>query len=244
MKKLISILTLLALIIFSINAQEQEITTTDIKEEVRELKPKSKSADKFMITLTFDNLFHKENNGIKTQWHSRGIGIHYMYDVPIKTSPFSGAIGLGYSHSSYYHNSNIVEDSLGTRFNPINDFKEDDDFKRRKLSTNFIELPLEFRYRSKPDKNANMWKAAVGFKAGIRVGTASVEKNLDLENDYYKLSKVKKWQDVNIARVGPTLRVGYGSFNLFAFYSVTGLFKKSNNLDMTPFSIGFTITSF
>jgi hypothetical protein len=167
-----------------------------------------------------------------------------MYDKPIKNTKFSGAAGLGYSHSSYYHNSNIFEDSLGTRFAPINEFKDDDDFKRRKLATNFIEIPIELRYRSKPDKNANMWKAAIGFKAGVRVGTASKEKNFDIENEYYRMYKTKKWQDVNIARVGPTLRVGYGSFNLFAFYSVTGLFKKSNNLDMTPFSVGLTITSF
>lgn len=241
MKKLISILTLLALIVFSINAQETT-APAEQTETVRELKPKSKSADKFMITLTFDNLFHKETNGFATRWHSRGVGLHYMYDVPIKSSGFSVAPGLGFTHSSYFHNSNIFEDSTGTRFAPIADFSDNDDFKRRKLAVNYLEIPVEFRYRSKPDKKANMWKVAAGVKAGIRVGAASKEKNLD--NGYYKIFKTKGWQDVNLVRVGPTLRVGYGSFNLFAFYSVTGLFKNSNNLDMTPFAVGITICSF
>jgi hypothetical protein len=235
MKKLISLLTLIALIVFSIKAEEPA-------EQANELKPKSKSADKFMFTFTFDNVFHQENNGFATRWGSRGAGLHFMYDIPFKSSGFSVAPGLGFSHSSYYHNSFMVEDADGTRFEPIADFKENDDFKRHKLAVNFIELPVELRFRTKPNKAGNMWKLAAGFKAGFRL--TAVNKEVRKENDYFKKFKTKGFRDVNQIRVGPTLRFGYGAFNVFAFYSVTGLFKNSNNLDMTPFAIGITICSF
>jgi len=239
MKKLLSLICLLALIIFSITAQETADATS---EPATEVKPKSKSADKFMFTYTFDNVFHQETNGFATRWSSRGVGLHFMYDVPFKSSGFSVAPGLGFSHASYYHNSFMVEDADGTRFEPIADFKDNDDYKRHKLAVNFIELPVELRFRTKPNKSGSMWKVAAGFKAGFRL--TAVNKEVRKENDYYKKFKTKGYRDVNQVRVGPTLRFGYGAFNLFAFYSITGLFKNSVNIDMTPFSIGVTICSF
>lgn len=248
MKKIIFGLAFIAFAFANVSAQETETDqqgqeVEEVNEQVREMLEKSKSADKFMMTLSFDNVFHQETNGFKTNWSSRGVGFHFMYDVPFgENSRFSVAPGLGFTHSAYYHNSSMVEDSLGTRFEPIPDFKDDDTYKRHRLAVNFIEIPLELRYRSKPDKKARMWKVAVGAKVGYRLSTATTE--VREEEGYKRKFKVKRWQDVNPLRVGPTFRFGYGAFNLFAFYSITGLFKDAAEMDMNHFSIGLTITAF
>ncbi|MGB1247665.1 MAG: outer membrane beta-barrel protein [Chitinophagales bacterium] len=234
MKRFVSIFCMVFFLALQINAQEHH----DYPEPT---EYPNTSKDKFMVSLSFDNLFHKETNGFTTRWHSRGIGLHFMYDIPINNSKVSIAPGIGFSHSSYYHNSFIGEDSTGTFFTPIADFKDNDDFKRHKLTTNFIEIPLELRIRSNPDNKGNIWKVAFGFKAGLKlVATSKETRKID---GYFRKIKTKNYHDINLLRAGPTFRIGYGSFNLHAFYSVTNLFKKNKGPEMTPFSVGITFTA-
>ena len=131
-----------------VNEEEVEIAVDD----------KMEPRDRFMINLTFDNLFHKENDGFETKWLSRGVGLYYMYDIPIKNSRVSIAPGLGFSHSSYYHNSFMVEDSTGTDFNPIANYNDQDEFKRHKLAVNYVEIPVELRFFGKPSEKGNVFK--------------------------------------------------------------------------------------
>lgn len=208
--------------------------------EEEELPAKMEPRDRFMFNLTFDNVFHKETNGFQTRWHSRGIGIYYMYDIPIMNSRVSFAPGIGFSHASYYHNSFMVEDSTGTDFNPIPNYRDQDNFKKHKLALNYLDIPIELRFFSKPSKKGNMFKAAIGFRASVKL--TAVNKETNKTNGYFKKYKTKGFKDVGLFRGGPTLRLGYGGFNIFAFYSVTELFKKNAGPAMTPFSIGISIT--
>ena len=230
----------IALLIFGANVQAQDVINETDYEYPEEVKTKMEPRDRFMFNITFDNLFHKEDNGFKTMWHSRGIGMYYMYDIPIKKSRVSIAPGIGFSHVSYYHNSSMVEDSSGTYFNPIEDFRDNDDVKKHKLGVNYLDIPVELRFFSKPSKKGQLFKLAVGFRASVKLTAINKETNKD--NGYFKKYKTKGFKDVNIFRGGPTLRVGYGGFNIFAFYSVTDLFKNNKGPEMTPFSIGISIT--
>lgn len=223
---------------FGMSSYAQDTEPVSIEEE--EIKTKMEPRDRFMFNLTVDNLFHKETNGFKTKWHSRGIGMYYMYDIPIMKSRVSIAPGIGFSHVSYYHNSFMVEDSTRTNFNPIPNYDDQDDFKKHKLAINYLDIPVELRFYSKPSKNGNVFKAAIGFRASLKLTAVNKESNKD--NGYYKKVKTKGYKDVALFRGGPTLRVGYGGFNIFAFYSVTDVFTKNKGPEMTPFSIGISIT--
>ena len=217
-------------------------TSTETEKPVVEAQAKKR--DRLIFTIGFDNLFHKMTNGFATKWHSRGIGFYYMHDIPIKNSKkVSFAPGLGIQYSNYYHNSSIYEDSLGTNFTPIDNFKDDDNYKRHKLSTTHLEVPLELRFFSeKVQKNGNQLKAAVGFKTGVKLSAFAKEVRRSPDG-YFKRYKEKGFHDVNIVRAGPTFRIGYGAFNVFAFYSVTHLFKKDRGPEMTPFSIGISFNT-
>jgi len=238
MKKISILLAVILGFISFANAQNEVEVQNDSIADV-----KSEPRDRFMINISFDNAFHKETNGFKTQWHSRGIALYYMYDIPIKNSRVSIAPGLGFRHSSLYHNSFMTEldDSEGTIFTPIEDFNDDDDYKKHKLATNYFEIPIELRFFSKPGKNGKVVKAALGFRGSVKL--TAVNKETNKENGYYKKYKTKGYKDVNVFQGGPTFRVGYGGFNIFAYYGVVGIFKKDQGPDLTPFSIGISITS-
>lgn len=221
-------------------AQPETVKEEMEKNGIEDIQKTSEPRDRFMFNLTFDNVFHKETNGFKTNWASRGVGMYYMYDIPIKNSRVSIAPGIGFRHTSLYHNSFMVEDSTGTYFNPIADYKKDDNYKANKLAVNYFEIPVELRFFSKPTNNGKLVKAAIGFRGGVKLTAVNKEKNKD--NGYYKKYKTKGWKDVSTFEGGPTLRIGYGGFNVFAYYSVSHLFKKNNGPTMTPFSIGISIT--
>ena len=233
---------ILLTIVFGITSMSfAQETVQELNDSINEAKVANGPRDRFMFNLSFDNAFHKETNGFKTQWHSRGIGLYYMYDIPIKNSRVSIAPGLGFRHVSLYHNSFMIEDANGTSFTAIADYKDNDDYKKHKLATNYIEIPVELRFFSKPGKSGKVVKAAVGFRGSFKL--TAVNKETNKENDYYKKFKTKGYKDVNTFQAGPTLRVGYGGFNVFAYYGVLDVFKKDRGPSLTPFSIGISITS-
>lgn len=240
MRKLVVVFTMVLGMSFYTQAQS---TIEEKNDSILEETFNSEPRDRIMFNLTFDNVFHKEDNGFATQWHSRGVGMYYMYDIPIKDRRISVAPGLGFRHSSLYHNSFMVEqaNSAGTVFNPIADYKDNDDYKRHKLATNYIEIPVELRFFSKPFKNGKFIKAALGMRGSFKL--TAVNKEMNRENGYFKKYKTKGFKDVNTFQAGPTFRIGYGGFNLFAYYGLLGVFKKSQGPDLTPFSIGISITS-
>ena len=79
----------------------------------------------------------------------------------------SFAPGIGVSNKNVYHRHQMMDTaSTGVTFAPL---VNESNYKVNKLTLTYIEIPVELRFRSKPDKLDNHWKVALGFKAGIRV---------------------------------------------------------------------------
>ncbi|MGB0885189.1 MAG: outer membrane beta-barrel protein [Chitinophagales bacterium] len=235
-------LVLIAILAFNFNISAQETTSTEKKENKIKKTFESESKDRLFLVLNHDNLLHKETNGFKTQWYSRGIGAYFMWDFQIKKSRFSVAPGVGYNFAAYYHNGRMQEDSSGISFPTIVDLKNDNTYKRGRLAVHYIEVPIELRFRHM-FKNTNMsLKLAVGIKGSVKVSTTAKEVRTG-PNDYAKHYNTANFKDINTFRVGPTFRVGYGPFNLLAYYNLMPLFKKGKGPAMTPFSIGIAFTT-
>jgi hypothetical protein len=203
------------------------------------------SKDRFTIDLLGDNWIYNSNdarmNGLKTKWWSRGINIYFSWDFRIKKSRVSIAPGIGYSASNIYSRHGLVEDSVGTHFSPlttINPSIAESDYKVNKLTLQYVDIPVELRIRSNPDKFDNMWKVAIGFKAGIRVDAHTKEKTK--VGSVAKVDIERRFPDFNLFRFGPTLRVGYSVFNITAYYGVLNVFKKDRGPVANEFSIGIS----
>lgn len=223
----------------SVAAQDDEGTKTF--EETKAIVNKAK--DRLVIDLSVDMLFHKPDS-LKVKFFSRGLNAYFMYDVVIAKSHFSFAPGLGIGTNNYYINSSIVSDTTKTYFVPIN--KDNYDYKKNKISVAYLDIPIELRFRSKPNEKGTSWKLGAGFKAGVNISNKWKYKGPDLAADPTTTNKDDvKWKQFNIDyiqkfRYGVTLRGGYGMVNAFVYYSLSDLFK-SGSARLTPFSFGIQL---
>jgi hypothetical protein len=170
-----------------------------------------------------------------------------MYDVAFGKKKivknFSIAPGIGVGSENYYFKNYKLTwhyDSL-TRFKPLGDSISS---KNSKLNMTYIDIPIELRYRSEPNKKTGMsWKIAVGFKFGFLVGSKWKYKGEDPNKGTNGESVTIK--DIGVAnmskfRYGPTIRGGYGPVSIFAYYSVGSAFTTKGP-KMNPIVFGISI---
>lgn len=201
--------------------------------------------DRFTVDLFGSNWIYDKNsarmNGLQTKWWSRGISIYFSWDFRIKKSRVSFAPGIGYSCSNIYSRHGLWEDSTGTSFRKLTDINPniaEGDYKVNKLTLQYVDIPLELRIRTNPDKFNNCWKFVVGFKAGIRVDAHTKEKTK--VGNVVKVNVERRFPDFNLLRMGPTIRIGYSVVNVFAYYGVLDVFKKGKGPKANEFTVGIS----
>ncbi len=177
----------------------------------------------------------------------RGLGISFMFDKPFKTDPhWSVAFGVGINGSSMFFNKMSVDiDALSVSKLPFTNRDSSNHFKKYKLVTAFLEVPVELRYTFSPQKENKSWKAALGVKVGTLInahtkGKTLQDKNGNTLNSYTE--KISKKSFFNSNRVVATARVGIGHFTLVGNYTISSLLKDGTGPDIHPYQIGLCIS--
>jgi hypothetical protein len=180
-------------------------------------------------------------------WGSRSITFYYMYEVQLWNEKFTLHPGIGIASDKYSFKEDITV--LRTDGNgQINILPlSNSDLRKSWLATDYIDIPLEFRFRTNPGRNA--FRLAVGGKVGVLYATRTKLKFKDEGND--EMIKVKEKNDygVNRWRYGLIGRIGLGPVNLFGFYSMNELFESSalQSIDSSvrpqTFTLGITLTA-
>ncbi len=205
-------------------------------------KPKAKPQAKERTFLTYDfNFLSSSGSGIKVSpIRSGGVTAAVFFDKPLGRSPISLAIGVGFSSFNIHSRSVIASDSVGANY--FMKLPDSMNIKRNKLSLNYVEVPFELRFRSKPNAKNQSFKFAVGFKVGYMLQSHWKFKGEDLSTAAKDVIKTKSFDINNISpfRFGPTVRVGYGMFNVYAFYSMQGIFNDVNVSKGQPNPQGLT----
>ena len=178
---------------------------------------------------------------------SRGLGISLMFDKPFKTDPhWSVAFGVGVNGSSMFFKKMSVDiNATGTSKLPFSILDSSDHFKKYKLVTAYLEVPVELRYTFSPQKENKSWKAALGLKVGVLINAHTKGKTLQDKNDNTINSyteKISRKTFFNSNRVVATARVGIGHFTLVGNYSVSSLLKDGAGPDIRPYQIGLCIS--
>ena len=207
----------------------------------------NRSNDHFLIQVGKDSWANSPDT-IDVKTLSRSFGIYLMMDFPFKTNPhFSVALGLGISSSNMYFKDTYLDIS-GKTNSPSLLFQNVQDtthFKKFKLQTSFLEIPVEFRYSSNPENPNKSWKVAVGAKIGTMLSAHTKGKNLlsgsgGTINSFTQKEKSKRY--FNKTRFAVTGRLGYGSLSLFTAWQVNSYFKEGLGPDVRPYTIGLTIS--
>lgn len=142
--------------------------------------PIDQPGDHFMISLSKD-FWTGAPDSISTRMKglSRGINVAFMLNKPFKSDPrWAVAFGLGVSHSSiFFKNTSVDLKSSATQL-PFRSLDSTDHFKKYKLATTFVEVPIELRYFFDPVNEKKSWKIALGVKVGTMLNAHTKGKTL------------------------------------------------------------------
>ena len=206
-----------------------------------------RAADHFMFQLGYDNWAGLPDSiDIKGFNHSEGF--YFMYDFPFKTDPrFSIGAGIGIGSSNIYFNSTYPQvaayNNSTLAFTNVNGASSG--FKKFKLVTTYLEIPLELRFAVDPEHMDKSWKVAVGTKIGLML--SAYTKGVDPTNGAGQVvahtsEKESSKQFFSTAKFAPMIRVSKGVFGIYGQLQANSLIKTGAGPSVFPFSFGFVIS--
>lgn len=203
------------------------------------------SNDHFLIQLGYLN-WSGQPDSIHTKGFPRSLNFYLMLNFPFRTDPhWSVALGPGIASDHMVFDKmtlGIKDPTPSIRFNDVSDTAH---FKRYKLVTAYLEVPVELRYRFNPDNDKKSVKIAIGAKVGTLINAHTKGVNLQNTsnqsiNDYTVKEASKRF--FNKQRLSVMGRLGYGPLSLFASYSVTPVFKEGLGPAVRPLTVGLTLS--
>lgn len=206
--------------------------------------------DHFMLQLGY-NGWASIPDTINTKGIPRSFNMYFMFDFPFKTNPrFSVGIGAGLGTDNFYLNKQTI-DIAGRNSNQLSFRKDSTYFKKYKIATTYLEIPVELRFAADPENTNKSWKAAIGAKIGTMLSAMTKGKTLMNSNGgtiltYTEKTKSKRY--FNTTRLAVTARISKGVFGIYGMYQVNQLFKdgaapsSSGLQNIRPFQIGLTIS--
>lgn len=146
-----------------------------------------------------------------------GIQLGYIRDIPINEARnFGFGIGLGYAVNNYFTNLQASESPEGINYASIPD---DVSFKRNKIETHLLEMPLEIRWRTSTSKNYKFWRIYGGVKLGYIFANASKFVS-DADKVKFSNDDLRKFQtDIYFS-------FGYNTWNFYASYGLNKIFES------------------
>lgn len=244
MKKLITLSLALALVL-PLFAQDSTIAKPK-KKDWSKLNLSNRANDHFMLQVGY-NGWASMPDTVDTKGIPRSFNMYFMFDFPFKTSPrFSVGIGLGLASDNYYLDKMTVdisgESSSSLTFTSVS---ETNYFKKYKIATTYLELPVELRFAADPENTNKSWKLAVGGKVGTLLSAMTKGKNLMSStgatlNSYTEKIKSKRY--FNSTRLSVTGRVSKGIFGIYGTYQINNFIKDGEGPDIRPFQIGISIS--
>ena len=244
MKKVI--LSVVSILFFGMFLNAQTTATTGSKK----LDLTGRPADHFMFQFGTDTWTNRPDSVNVGGGLSRHFNLYFMYDKPFTTNPkYSVAFGAGVGTSNiFFDNRTFVDVKSPANTLPFRAIDSlSNHFSKFKVTTIYLEAPVELRYFSDPAHPGKSWKAAVGFKLGTLLKAYSKGKNMvsntgNSINGKAYVQKESNKRFFNATDVALTGRVGYGVFSLDLGYQVNGVLRDGYGPLMNKFSVGFTIS--
>lgn len=201
------------------------------------------------------------------QANSRFVAINIMEQkIEFGSHHFGLLTGLGWECNSYrLKNNNLLQFENDSVFAiPV----ESPEYRKNKLRQIGIRVPLMLEFNTKRAKMPtadDLMAAARDTVGGKKPGSFDFSNKHNFHiavgmvgSLYYEsMYKQKYTENGNVEkdtskgdhyllpyRAAAAVRIGYGSLNLFAEYSLTPFFEKNKGPELTPLTVGLTIVGF
>lgn len=190
--------------------------------------------DQFYLGLTY-NIALALPNDVSQRNLSYGLQGGFIKDIPLNWNrTFGLGIGLGYGINSFYTNLLASRRGEDIEYTVLDN---DSDFKRNKVATHLLEMPIQFRWRNSTPEEYKFWRVYAGMKIGYVIDSrskfvTSTEKTVFVNKD------IREFQ------YGLTLNVGYNTFNFHIYYALSSLFKdgimeqSGETINIKPLKVG------
>lgn len=192
--------------------------------------------DQFYAGFHF-NLVTNGPSDISQESFSGGINLGFIRDFPLnERRNIAIGAGLGWSINTYGQNLFIGKNEDGsTNFQSLND---EDEYSRNRFTTQLIEAPIEFRWRTSTPETYKFWRIYSGVRLGYMYNFRS--RYVDSEEEII----VNELSELNRFRLGATFTFGYNTFNFQFYYALNPFFKDASvdgeKIDLSTLKIGLT----
>jgi hypothetical protein len=251
MKKILSSVVFL-LVVISGFAQDETVKKT----------PKPSIPGTFMIDLGLNQAINKPDTWKQGGWGSRTVNLYYQYGIRFGRSKFSFNPGIGISMERWkfkdnatlidtielvsYPNGAASPDQV-EQYNLLSPLRIYPQLaEKSQLIANYVEIPLEFRFDTKPEDISRSINIAIGGRVGLLFDSKTKVKYKDAEGDIVKV-KNKQTYGLQNFRYGVYTRFGIGGFNLFTFYNLSDVFQKGKGplgQDFNSITFGISVNGF
>ena len=190
--------------------------------------------DQFYLGLSF-NLISNKADAISQSGFSGGVHAGFTRDFPLnKQRNVAIAAGVGFSLNSYSQNLFIGEDDSGESI--FKELTNNIDYSVNRFTTQLVEVPLEFRWRTSTAGTYKFWRIYTGLRFGYIYYFKS--KFIQPGNEVVQTDV----PELDRFRMGATFTFGYNTFNFHLYYSLNPLFPDASlqgeSVDISPFRVG------
>lgn len=246
MKKLLT-LSLLLISILSLKAQNLEEKNT--------FGPRPDLPGDLTLSFGLSQLAHNDVESLDLRTFGNNyFSIGYAYPIQLGESNFTFNGGLSFSFARYAFDSaltlNYAQDALGEGQVVILDAIGDEIVgsgvvDKTKFQSNYVNIPIEFRYYVNKDKIGRGLFVAAGGSIGYLIGGKTKIKYTE-EEENKKLIRREDFE-LNQFRYGAHVRVGIAGFGAFFNYDLSELFnpgKGPENTATIPYRFGLSFNLF
>lgn len=177
--------------------------------------------DQFYVNFTYNNL--KNLDGINQNKFSYGISFGFLRDMPInKSRTVAIAAGLGYSFNVY--NDNLYQNKVATSSGDQTTYEilsSDVFYDKNKSVFHYLDLPIEFRWRSSTPDSHRFWRIYTGFKLSYLMYD-----RYKFVNDVQSVTYASN-PDLNKLQYGCYIAAGWNTWNFYAYYGLSPIYKSA-----------------
>jgi len=209
-------LYIVLLFILTLNAvaQTTDIAAAPVSDTIITPDPKYRE-DQFYASVTY-NLMQGKPTGYRQYSVSTGVSLGFLRDIPLnKRRNHAIAIGLGYSYNNIKHNLLVGEQNGENIYYTTSKTS----FDKNKLVLQYLELPIELRWRNSNDTTHQFWRVYTGVKLSYLFYDKAQN-----EPDGNTLYKIKDDPNMNKFSAGVYIAAGYNTWNFYAYYGLTPIY--------------------
>lgn len=183
--------------------------------------------DQFYFGITHSILANSPS-GFKPNSFSTGISFGFLRDFPVnKRRNIAIAPGVGIVFYNLRNNLNVSQDKQ--------QFFINSDYKRNVQNLTYLEIPIEFRWRTSTMYSHKFWRIYTGVKYSYLL-----HDNAKYEGPFGKYN-VKSNPAYNKSIIGAYVTAGFNTWNVYAYYGFNPIFKKDklpDNKSLNFFNVG------